>query len=158
MEQVILGKKNYFLINQNVPNLHVLRERGYNRFNKSICPEHYPEPPRCGFRTISKSGIPDTRCLSFLPPKEHKKFSEVLFRVECNKARPANIYDGISFVANEFPYIQSGEIVIGFPGLLRQNGEDSYIPLLIVSKTELAWDEDSTKNGWPDHWWLATIL
>lgn len=158
MQTVISGDFRPIEILPDRESLYALRERGYNRFNKNITPVEYPEPPKQGFRTISKSGIVDRRFMHFLPPTKKDNFKEIFYYLEYNRAGCANVYDGLQFVAKNFPYMKKGEIVIGFPGILRQNCTETYIPLLIISDKEIAWDEDTTANGWAAHWWIAYIM
>ncbi len=158
MQTVISGNFKPIEILPDRESLYALRERGYNRFNKNITPLEYPEPPKLSFRTISKSGIVDKRLLGFLPPIKRNSFKEVFYHLEHNRFDCAHVYDGLQFVAKSFPYMTKGEIVIVFPGMLRQNCTETYAPLLIISNKEIAWDEDTTTNGLPEHWWIAYIM
>lgn len=140
--------------------MHILFERGYNRVNKNLTRENYPPPAKFdGALTYSRSWRPYQRILKFSKPSRRLgNFNDIFSYGEFWRTEGATLHDGIEFVDREFPYLHGGEIVIGFPGMLRQNCSHKYVPLLIISQKELAWDEESTSIGWPEHWWRGDIL
>ncbi len=158
MESVLQRTFRYAEIKQDRACLYALQQRGYNRFNSNLNTNTYPEPRFCPTATVSKSGIPYQRLLHFMPPLPTDRFDHIFFHLQNEQVQPAHLYDGLEFVANYYPYLNTGEIVVGFPGLLRQNHSEKFVPLLIISGNEIAWDESPISGGWQPHWWAGAIL
>lgn len=161
MQSILDGREKTFAITNHIPPMCVLFERGYNRVNKNLTSQNYPQPQNGnGFaRTVSKSGMVYRRIMHFSQPyRRFEKFNDIYTAGEFWRTDTATLHDGMEFVAREFPYLRQGEIVIGFPGMLRQNCSESYVPLLIISPKEVSWDEAPTSVGWEAHWWRAGIF
>lgn len=106
-------------------------------------------------RVVSKSGITESRVFTILPPQAKQNFPDILAYISEHDALPAVIHDGLKFIEKYQPFIKSGEIVIGFPGMTRQNCTKSYFPIIGISDKEIFLDEVSTNIGWKGHWYVG---
>ncbi len=158
MQNVLDQKFSAAVIEPNFTSMYALLQRGYRRYSHDFTYENYPPLPAWG-GTVSKSGIPNRRLLKFLPPTaRNDNFREAYHYAERHQTYGATLHDGMQFVERHNPYLHRGEIVIIFPGLLRTNCTEQYVPLLIVSDTEKAWDEAPISVGLEPHWWIGAIL
>lgn len=135
----------------------LLQQAKFNRHNFNVNAINYSFPKN-GVnynRIISKSGMIEQRMLTLLPPRRLDNFADIAHYAGEQNAKLAVIHDGLQFVVKHRPYLTEGEIVIGFPGMVRQNCSTSYFPIIGISSTEIFLDEVPTNIGWEDHWWVG---